>query len=651
MNLTNNNDQDWINITIEGPNSDSENITASGENYVTYSFSAGNGNSGDYTLTADDGDDTATIDITLDRNPPSISLENSRDYIQEDDELSFEISDDTTDVVNLSVEETNDNDILDEQSSETCSSGDTCTREFTLDTSSLDESDTVDIEAIAYDQAGNSGEQTFNFDFDTEYDGDENPSFSIENEEDGIVEFDDDVEMDVTFDSVDSTSETTAECIVEDENVGEAEFGPENDGDEREFTCDIEHDDNEDYYDESAEVYVAIEDEAGNSVESDSETVVFDAEPPTVSDLGSVNGLSTFNSNFDAEFEAFDSASDVEEYEYYFNGNSDDATTNSYDDGEFTVDLEGSDLDSGEHNLHVRVRDEAGRWSSSELFEFEYYPDRNPEVSLNTPENMSLTAGDSDDFNVEVENTGEFLIESVSLDVSSDVFSDQSSIENLEPGDSVTETYQVDSSEDQIGEYTVDVSTEGPSSSGSFNIRVKANQDQRSSIESRLNEYEQKLESLNSNVSELKQAVSEEQSTRLTSNISEFRNDVESARKAVEDGEYYRAQSSLNGIDSDFSTAKTTYENVEQEYASSQRFKMILGGFAVLLIGGVGGVFLLNREDMIDVDQYLDQLKETAGDTEVGGEGGFIDNVRQKVSEVLENEPDAEEFEWDGFNS
>jgi hypothetical protein len=648
LNLTNNNDQDWINLTIDGPNSDSTNISAAGENYVTYSFSAGNGNSGSYTLTADDGASTATIDITLDRNPPSISLENNRDYIQEDDELSFEISDDTTDVVNLSVEETNDNDILDEQSSESCSSGDTCTRDFTLDTSSLDESDTVNIEAIAYDQAGKKGQETFSFDFDTEYDGDSNPSFSIEGNDDGIVTFDDDVEMDVDFDSADGTSETTATCVVGGEDVGSESFSSASDG--TDFTCDINHDDNEDYYDESAEVYIEIEDEAGNTAESDSETIVFDAEAPTVSDLGSVNGLSTFNSNFDVEFDAFDSASGVDEYEYYFNGDSDSGTTNTYDNGEFTVDLEGSDLDSGEHNLHVRVRDEAGRWSSSELFEFEYYPDRDPEVSVGVPEDLSLTAGETGEFNVEVENTGEFLIESVSLSVDSDIYSDQSTIESLEPGDTVTKSYEVDTSEDQIGEYSVDVSTEGPSSSGSFNLRVKANQDQQSSIESDLSEYEQKLQSLESNVSELEDAVSKEQSTRIASNMSEFRNDVEAAREAVDAGEYYKAQSALNGIDSDFSTAKNSYENVQKEYESSQRFKMILAGFAVVIFGGVGAIFALNREDIIDVDEYLDQLKETAGDLDTDGEGVDLDGLKEKVSGLLGSDtPEAEEFEWDGF--
>ncbi|MFT4892930.1 MAG: archaellum component FlaC, partial [Candidatus Nanohaloarchaea archaeon] len=530
----------------------------------------------------------------------------------------------------------------------TCSAGETCSSDIELDTSDLDSESSFELSVTVEDQVPNSETYTGNFTLDTEYSGDTSPSVNVVGEDDGIVEYEEDTDIEVDFESAD-TNGGEARCDVGGTTIDTVDLDSAEDG-EDELVCNLD-DDDDDYYDTTAEVVIEMEDAAGNDESYSYGDVTFDASEPTVSNLESVNGLSTFNSNFEADFDAFDSASDVEEYEYYFNGNSDSGTTNTYDDGQFTVDLEGSDLDSGEHNLHVRVRDEAGRWSSSELFEFEYYPDRNPEVSLNTPENMSLTAGESDDFNVEVENTGEFLIESVSLDVSSDVFSDQSSIENLEPGDSVTETYQVDSSEDQIGEYTVDVSTEGPSSSGSFNLRIKANQEQQSSIESRLNEYEQKLESLNSNVSELKQAVSEEQSTRLTSNISEFRNDVESARQAVEDGEYYRAQSSLNGIDSDFSTAKTTYENVEQEYASSQRFKMILGGFAVLLIGGVGGVFLLNREDVIDVDQYLEQLKETAGDTEVGGEGGFIDGVRQKISEVLDNEPDAEEFEWDGFNS
>lgn len=209
--------------------------------------------------------------------------------------------------------------------------------------------------------------------------------------------------------------------------------------------------------------------------------------------------------------------------------------------------------------------------------------------------------------------------------------------------------FEIDSSEGQIGKYTVDVSTEVPSSSASFDIWVKANQEQQESIESQLSDYEQKLESLDSNVSELEQEVSEEQSSRLSSNMSEFRNDVQEARDAVEAGEYYRAESALNGIDSDFSNAKVSYENVRQEYQSSQRLKMILAGFAVLMIGGIGGVYFLNREDIIDIDEYIDRLKETAGDLDLDTEGLEFGGIGEKISSILDKEPDADEFEWNGF--
>lgn len=505
---------------------------------------------------------------------------------------------------------------------------------------------TVDYTIV--DQGGNEKTSSWTFEVDTTYDGDTSPSVNVEGENNGIVLYDEDTDIEVDFDSADSNG-GEASCVVGGVTIDTESFSSASSGD-NELVCNM-GDDDDDYYDTTAEVVIEMEDEAGNSESHSYGDVTFDASDPTVSNLGSANDLSTFNSNFDVEFEAFDSATDIEEYEYYFNGNSDDATTNSYDSGEFTVDLEGSDLGSGEHNLHVRVKDEAGRWSSSEIFEFEYYPNKDPEVSLAVPDNVTVKAGESEEFDINVENTGEFLIETVNVEVKSDLLSENDTVEDMEPGESVTLNYEVETAEEDIGEYSIDVSTEGPSSSESFELWVKANDDQRQDIESRLSEYEQKLESLRANVSELENSVSEEQSTRLSSNMSGFESDVEAAREAVDSGKYYEAESALDDIDSDFSKAKTSYENVRDEYRSSQRLKMILGGFAVLIFGGIGAIFALNRENIIDVDEYIEKLKETAGDidTDTDGEGINLDGLKQKVSGLLNTETEAEEFEWDGF--
>lgn len=655
------------------------NVTGSNDDSVVFSYNTGSGwvdldtvsspsgSSGDYwwSLTGwEDGDlgsdsevelkanyssdsnagNSSIITVGVDKGGPDISL-SSDSIVNENPVVEVSASDPNSGVKNISYTVTEDDGDFSESTE--CNS-DICE----LDLEQLSGGD-YSISATSYDEVGNiETENSLSFTVDTEYDGDESPSFSVgegDDGDDGVVTFDDSVDMDVTLGSVDSVSETTAECIVGGESVGEGTFDA--DSGESEFTCTIEHDEDADYYDEEAEVYVRMEDAAGNDAESDREDIIFDVEPPTVSELGSVTGLSTFNSNFDAEFDAFDptSGSSIEEYEYFFNGDSDQSTVNPYEDGEFTVDLEGSDLDSGDHNLHVRVRDEAGRWSTSEIFEFEYFPNRDPEVSVNVPENVSVTAGESTEFQVSVENTGEFLIETVGLNISSEIFTRSGDISSLEPGESVTTGYEVSSSEDQIGEYTVDATTDNPSDSQSFVFRVRANEDQRNSIESDLNRYEERLESLEANVSELKNSVSDSKASRLDSNLSGFRNDVQEAREAVDAGEYYRAESALNGIEADFSRARDSYENVQQEYRASQRMKMILAGFAVLLLGGVGGVFILDREDVIDAEQYVEMLREKAGDMDVDSAGSGLGGIGEKISDLLDNEPEAEEFEWDGF--
>ncbi|PSG99462.1 MAG: hypothetical protein BRC29_05080 [Nanohaloarchaea archaeon SW_7_43_1] len=500
---------------------------------------------------------------------------------------------------------------------------------------------TVDYTIV--DNAGNTESGSWSFTVDTSYDGDENPSVDIEGEDNSVVDYDEDTDIDVDFGSADSTSDTTATCVVGGDDIDSNTFNSASSG-SNELTCTLD-DSDDDYYDTTATVKVEIEDEAGNSKTYEYGDVAFDAEKPTVSELDSSTGLNTFNDNFDVEYSAFDDASSVDGAEYYFDVGTNTGDGTSVSDGDFTADL--SDLESGSHTLYIRAQDEASRWSSTETFNFEYYPDRDPEVSLTVPTSVNVTSGESTEFDVSLENTGDFYIEAVNLNIESDLISENETVSGLEPGDSITKGFEVETSEEDIGEYSVDVSTKGPESSEDFDLRVEANEDQQQDIESTLSEYEEKLESLQANVSELEGSISEEQSKELSSNMSDFKSNVEGAREAVEAGEYYKANSDLSSVDSDFSKAKTTYENVRDDYQSSRRLKMILGGFAALIFVGLGSIFVLNREDIIDVDEHIEKLEETADDTDA--EGIDLGAIKEKLSEILNNDPDAEEFEWDGF--
>lgn len=553
-----------------------------------------------------------------------------------------------------------DGNAVENETCDTSSSSVTCS----LTAGSLSGGSTYDVNATAYDEVGNKGTDTsMGFTVDTSYDGDTSPSISVEDEDNGVVNFDENKEMYVDFDSADSESDTTATCFVEDEEVGSDSFGSADSGDD-EVTCDIDLDEDMDYYDTEAEVYVEMEDEAGNSETSDSENIAFDVNAPYVS-MDSVAGVSAFNDNFDMSLDVSDSATSAEYIEYFF----DDASTSyedgtdisDFDSGEFEVDASG--LDTGNHTLYVRAEDEAGHWSDPESFDFEYLPDQDPEVSLSVPENVSVEAGSSDSFEVELENTGEFFIEELPVDVSSDIYSESDSVADFEPGVSVTLTFDVSPAEEDIGKYDLEVSSDEPSTSESFELLVEANEDQKEDINSTFQNYSQKLESLQENVTALKSnGLSEERNQRLDSNFSSFKDKVEEAESAVESGDYYKADEVLSSIEEDYTSAQQTYSTVKEEEKKAQTRQtilMVLLGLFVIVSVCIGYVAYSDRYDL-DLEAIEGKLQEFdlgsggeednyAGTSEEGG--SIVESIRKKLSALSDSATgtDAEDYGWEGF--
>ena len=590
---------------------------------------------------------TNTLTLTRDSGgPDSFSLDSPSDFSStEDPTVEVSVSDQYSGVDNISMTVEDQNN--DEEGSAECDSNN-C--EIELD--NLEEGETYDVEIFAYDRVGNSNSDTLSFTVDTEYDGDSNPSFSVEDESDGVVVFDDDKDLIVDFGDADSTSDTTVDCIVEGEDVDSftVETG---DGDE-EYTCEIPEDDDEDYYDSSAEIYLEMEDEAGNTAESDSETVSFDVNPPTVTGLEITSQAELYNTNFDVEFTAYDSASDVEEVEYYFDSDTSEGDGNNldYDSDTDTYEIDTSDLGEGDQTLYIRAMDEADRWSSSKSVDFRFDPDAVPEISLAVPDSISVIAGSESSFDVTVENTGELHISSIELTGSAEgVFSDSQSISDLEAGESVTVSLDVNTESNNLGEHTVEVSTDNPSMSENLDMVVEANSDQQTQIDSDLSSYQEMLQEMESNVTDLRNKVSESKAQRLDSNFSTFKEKVQNAQSAVDNGDYYQAESILEGIDQDYSAAESSYETVKEEYENNQFWMLLVlgvGGFFVLS-GGAIGAASYSDEVEFDVRDYLEKLKEMDFDLDLNTSA--LDGLTEKLSGVAEGKDtsSAENFEWEGF--
>jgi len=161
---------------------------------------------------------------------------------------------------------------------------------------------------------------------------------------------------------------------------------------------------------------------------------------------------------------------------------------------------------------------------SPKTVEFSFDPGAVPEISLEIPENVLVTAGQQGNVEVVVENTGNLYVSSIELTGSAEgVFSDSQSISRLEPGESVTAVLEIDTEEANIGEHTIHISTDSPSLTERINLLVEANQDQRNQIDSDLSNYENMLQEIETNVTSLKQKVSENKNRGLNQ-ISQFSN-------------------------------------------------------------------------------------------------------------------------------
>lgn len=513
----------------------------------------------------------------------------------------------------------------------------------------LEEGNSYDVSWNATDTVDNTNDGSWSFNVDTEYDGDDNPSFSVEDASNGVVLFNEDKDLTVDFGDADSASATDVTCYVGGEDVDEFTVDT-GDGDE-EYTCEIPEDDNEDYYDNEADVWLEMEDQAGNTAESDRETISFDANSPQITGLDIPSSADLYNSNFDVEFTAFDSASDIEEVKYYF---SDDTAYNDGTDIDYSADqdsyeIDTSNLETGDHTLYVRAKDEADRWSSTSSVDFSFDPGAVPEASLSVPESLSVTAGNEGSFDITVENTGELHISSMELTASAEgVFSQSQTISDLEPGDSITSTLNIDTQASNLGKHAIEVSIDNPSKTKEIGLIVEANSEQQDQVDSDLSEYQSKLQKVESNVTELKQKVSQERKQRLESNFSKFRQKVEDAQNAVESGDYYKAESTLENIDQDYSAAESSYNTVKKEYENNRFWMLLLGGVGGVIVLGVGVIGGLTYTDEVDFDvrDYLEKLKEIEVDT--SALEGLTDNFERKMEG--KDTSDADEFKWDGFN-
>jgi hypothetical protein len=601
------------------------------------------GSLNDLELKANTTSDEETITVTLDQGGPDVSLQDSDlEYVGDDPTITVVAEDSYSNIDSLTASAAYTK-VLEEDERD-CSSGNKCIKDFDLETDSLSSGNSINLNLEATDQVGNPGSESPTLTFDNSFEAD-TPEFSVEGNEDGVVELDEDVNVDVTVDNIDeeTSDEIKVKCLVDGDEVS-SEW---DDADDSDYSCGIDMDEVDD---ETVDVSVEVCDQAGNCEESDEEEITFDASDPVLESFSTVQEYRVFGDDFNVDYEAYDSATDIETVEYFFStavppGEGNEAVV---EDQEFKVETSLLSQDSNQHTVYMRVQDEAGRWSDYSSIDFEYYPNADPSVSLSIPENFSVTAGESRGFDAVVENTGKLMVDEVNVSFSSDILEEEDKVEDLEGGESRNVEFVLSPNRSQIGEWPVEVSTNGPVDSVSTTVLVEANSKQRNTVDSKLENYSALLEDLNSNVSSLKQdGLNEELESSLDSGVSSFKETVQSAQEYVDEDDYYQAYSALENVEAQYSEASQTFGDVSRKHSINERnsmIMMVLAGLALILVAG--GAFVYTREDY----ELVEQLE--SGGYELPEMGGVGETLSLKLSDLksfLKKEEEEVEDAFQGF--
>ena len=620
--------------------------------WANYTFSAGSGNSGSYELVAeDDTGDRRTRNIVIDRdipdNYPEIQF-TSNNRVGDDSTVTVEFSDQHSGVKNYSVKDSGSADSVSENTGfDSCPAGDTCSVEYDVDTDGLSDGDQFTLEIGATDRAGNTNTVEKRFTYDTSYEGD-TPSFEISAADDSRnIEMEGEIEdftLTSYLDELDSgePSDIRVKCFDEDGEFASTDY-EDVDEDAFDFSCNVN---GEDYAGSQEEFYVEACDEAGNCQPSDRKTYSFDLDAPFVTRFETERSYSVFNSDFEVSYSAGDDASGIQRMEYFFDESTSRGSGTKIEDesdNRFTVDT--SSLSRGSHTVYFRAKDNVDRWSDVKSLEFDFYPNEQPEVSVDAPDTYNITAGASGSLQAVIRNSGELFVSGVNVSASGSVLSGDKTVANLASGDSVPVNFDVNTNQSHVGLHEVEISTDQPSASKTVEVTVRANSNQRQRVETLLSNYSGKLDELEGNISELRSSgLPEEMNDTLSSNVSEFKQIVKRSQQYVEDGKYFKALSELEGVSKDYERATSTFRHVKNSYEAQQRNNMIITSVVLLVLISIGAGVHFFRKGEFSIDVTEEDIPGLVKAEEL------FEEKFEGLKEFIEKEEQEVEKKFEGFN-
>lgn len=607
--------------------------------------------SGDYEIRAveldseeDEVEDSGdTVNITIDNSAPSISSESPSGVTSNDNpniEASF--SDSGSGLQNASIS-------FEGVTSEgTGSDAESLTIDSADYESLSDGTHSVDYEA--FDDAGNQLSGSWSFTVDTV--SPDPDTFSLDPSE-GLydVDFGDDFGVEIVVEpSQDHESGIEAVCYVngnEEDSDGTNSFSA---GSEETFNCDIPSG----YMDETVDFDVVLEDEAGNSWNSDIYFYELDASAPTIDAFEPLLNISVFNEDFDMEYLASDNVAGVDVVEYYLNTDPGrgDGSEFAGESGEFTVDT--SDLDEGSNEIFLRGRDNLDKWGNTESFEFTFLPDELPELGLEAEDFIEVTSGEEVELEVDITNTGRILVPAGEI-AGSESFVESADYGEMAPGNAET-VGVVFSPDNGLGNNSVTLETSTAGAAIEVTVLVRADENQQENIDGEVDQYNVDFDDLTSRIEELRGSLSDERASRINSDYEEFESQLNEAEQAVEEGRYYEADEILQGLDSSRQSAEATFEEVKEEHETAMRNRYIMAGlfFVLLLVGGGTGFVLYSEDYDLDIESLKNMDVGFSGGDEDDGYShsededakSVTDKIRERIDSLRGNGEEAPDYEF-----
>ncbi|MFB6207955.1 MAG: hypothetical protein ABEJ69_01250 [Candidatus Nanohaloarchaea archaeon] len=494
------------------------------------------------------------------------------------------------------------------------------------------------------DNVGNTNSGNWIFTVDTSYNGDTAPSVSPQPQ---VFRVDgEQVRFTVNLSEENEASDIKVLCMNDQSTIVETGFQAVNDYEL--YYCDI---DSSNYRDISIDLKVQMQDRAGNAWTSSIGEYTFDFTPPSFGNLSTP--VNVFNDDFNVDFEGGDAASGIQTVHYQV-----DSSEFSLSQGQnvsvsngFQVSVDG--MASGDHTVYAWAQDGADRWSDRASIDFTYLPNANPKVDVSAPREVRVTAGHATEVNVNVTNTGQLLVKDLKVKAEADMLNATRTVQSLTPESVAKIGFVVNTDKSDLGSHELDVYTENPASAETVNLVVEATEEQQQSIQSKFEEFKSKYKDLNSNVTELMQKLNDERAAELRSNYSEFNSTLTAAIKAQEKGQYYKVDALLANVSDKYESAKTSYQAIEKEHAKAVRNKYI-GLFLLLVVLGAGGAIgyfiVLDDEYYLDIEElkeleFIDDIRENGLNTDP-----FVDAYHKLVDYLREEEQEAEEYVFEGFN-